>query len=579
MFSLDIRTVIVGNVIVDAVSLAVMLQLWRHNRGRYAGLGLWVADWALQLVGVVLIAGRGTVPDWASVVLANGMILGGAVALYFGLRRFAGRTLTVAAGYPVLALLVAYVAVHAHYSLVDDDLLARNLNSSIALALVCLLSMRLLLQDGGTDIRRISLGTSVAFGLIAFISLFRAVSFVLQPGASNDFLESGLLDTVLMAFLLGAIVLLVFSLMLMVNRRLLLEGRKVEEELRETGDYLNNLLDYANAPIVVWDPQFRITRFNHSFERLVGLDARDVVGKKLDAVFPEEGPGVSLASLREAAEGEYRQGVEIPVRHRDGSVLTVLWNSASLHAADGRTVVATIAQGQDITRRKRLEAQLVEANQELRALAARLQVAREEERAEVAWELHDHVAQALTVLKVDLDSCRRKLTGDQLVRMEPTLEGMARVLDETVERLRRLYADLVPVMLEDLGLAATIEWETEEFARRSGMRCEFRRFGDFQLPQGRVALGLFRALQEALENVQRHSGATRVTVDLERQGGHAVLRVTDDGRGFSGDEARKPGAVGLTGIRERALSWGGGVTVDSSPGGGTMLVVTAPLPA
>jgi len=227
MFSLDMRTVIVGNVIVDAVSLAVMLQLWRHNRGRYAGLGLWGADWALQLVGVVLIAVRGTVPDWASVVLANGMILGGAVALYFGLRRFAGRTLTVAAGYPVLALLVAYVAVHAHYSLVDDDLLARNLNSSIALALVCLLSMRLLLQDGGTDIRRISLGTSVAFGLIAFISLFRAVSFVLQPGASNAFLESGLLDTVLMAFLLGAIVLLVFSLMLMVNRRLLLEGRKV----------------------------------------------------------------------------------------------------------------------------------------------------------------------------------------------------------------------------------------------------------------------------------------------------------------------------------------------------------------
>jgi two-component system sensor histidine kinase UhpB len=132
-------------------------------------------------------------------------------------------------------------------------------------------------------------------------------------------------------------------------------------------------------------------------------------------------------------------------------------------------------------------------------------------------------------------------------------------------------------MLEDLGLAATIEWQAEEFARRSGIECELRQLEDLTLPRGRVPLGMFRVLQEALDNVRRHSGATKVTVDFEREGGDAVLRVADNGRGFAEDEARKPGAIGLTGIRERVQSWGGRVTIDSSVGAGTVLEATAPL--
>jgi PAS domain S-box-containing protein len=130
------------------------------------------------------------------------------------------------------------------------------------------------------------------------------------------------------------------------------------EALRETRDYLDNLLTYANAPIIVWDPDFKITRFNGAFERLTGLKAGDVCGHELNILFPEDRKAEAMAYIRRAVAGERWETVEIPIRGADGTARTVLWNSATLYAADGVTPVATIAQGQDITERVQAEAGL-----------------------------------------------------------------------------------------------------------------------------------------------------------------------------------------------------------------------------
>ncbi len=131
--------------------------------------------------------------------------------------------------------------------------------------------------------------------------------------------------------------------------------KKAEESLRETRDYLENLLDHANAPIIVWDPQFRITRFNRAFERLTGRTAKEVLGSPLDILFPEDRREKAMNLIRRTTVGERWEIVEIQILHVDGSVHTVLWNSATLYSADGKAVVATIAQGQDITERKQAE--------------------------------------------------------------------------------------------------------------------------------------------------------------------------------------------------------------------------------
>jgi len=143
------------------------------------------------------------------------------------------------------------------------------------------------------------------------------------------------------------------------------ERRATEEALRETSDYLENLLDYANAPIIVWDSSFKVTRFNHAFERLTGLKADEVVGKPLDILFPDSSRDESIGLIKNALSGERWEAVEIPILHTNGSVRAVLWNSANIHDRDNTKVVATIAQGLDVTERKKAEEALNKANETL----------------------------------------------------------------------------------------------------------------------------------------------------------------------------------------------------------------------
>lgn len=131
------------------------------------------------------------------------------------------------------------------------------------------------------------------------------------------------------------------------------QRKKAEDALRETTDYLENLFDYANAPIICWDTKFKITRFNHAFEHLTDYKADEVIGRDLGILFPEKTKEESLSKISRTLSGEYWEVVEIPILRRDGQVRIALWNSANVYAEDGKTIIATIAQGQDITERKR----------------------------------------------------------------------------------------------------------------------------------------------------------------------------------------------------------------------------------
>ncbi len=131
--------------------------------------------------------------------------------------------------------------------------------------------------------------------------------------------------------------------------------KKIEDTLRSTSQYLENLINYANAPIIVWDRDFRILRFNHAFEHLTGMNAEMVVGSPLDILFPEKSRHESMQLIKNTSSGDRWESVEIPIRHITGDTKIVLWNSANLYDEDGVTISSTIAQGHDITERKKAE--------------------------------------------------------------------------------------------------------------------------------------------------------------------------------------------------------------------------------
>jgi len=132
---------------------------------------------------------------------------------------------------------------------------------------------------------------------------------------------------------------------------------QVEDALRETKEYLDNLITYANAPIIVWDPKFRITRFNRAFEHLTGRAAHDVIGKSLEILVPKKCADEVMALIRNTMEGTQWESVEMPILSKNGGIRTVLWNSAAIFGRDGRSIISVIAQGQDITDRKKIEAE------------------------------------------------------------------------------------------------------------------------------------------------------------------------------------------------------------------------------
>jgi PAS domain S-box-containing protein len=170
------------------------------------------------------------------------------------------------------------------------------------------------------------------------------------------------------------------------------ERKRAEETLRETRDYLESLINYANAPIIVWDAGGRITRFNLAFEDLTGYTADEVIGQELSMLFPEASRSESLCKIARTSRGEYWESVEIPILRKDGEIRLALWNSANIYAEDGTTLLATIAQGIDITDRKRAKEALQRLN---RQLAALLEIAASLETTASPTELATNLVHAL----------------------------------------------------------------------------------------------------------------------------------------------------------------------------------------
>jgi two-component system, NarL family, sensor histidine kinase UhpB len=232
----------------------------------------------------------------------------------------------------------------------------------------------------------------------------------------------------------------------------------------------------------------------------------------------------------------------------------------------------------DVTDRT-LAAQELEASRaELRALAARLQAIREEERTRIAREIHDELGQALTGLKLDLawlGTKRPRSTSGAYRAIDPSITER---IDETMEIVRRIASELRPSVLDQLGLEAALEYLVHEAAKRTGIEIVLQAEEFPRLPDA-VRSHAFRIIQEALTNVIRHSKATRVTVSVRLAGAVLLLGVADNGVGFAPDSLSGVRSLGLVGMRERALACGGSLTVQGKPGDGTAIVVTIPVAA
>lgn len=323
------------------------------------------------------------------------------------------------------------------------------------------------------------------------------------------------------------------------------------EELRETRDYLENLIGYANAPIIVWDPELRITRFNRAFEHLTGRSAADVLGAGIDLLFPNGLREEAMAHIRRAIVGERWETVEIPILHLDGSVKTVLWNSATLYAADGVTPVATIAQGADVTER-------VRAQEQTRTWLREKEV--------LLREVHHRVRNNLQVVSSLLSMQARALQDEEAVQALRECEGrvwsMARIHDQLhrstslasidmEQYVKELAASLID-LYGAVGVEVTVDAPRVKLALDQAIPC-----------------GLM--LNELVTNCLKHAfpdgRAGQIDIVLSRREGRCELSVSDNGVGQpAGLDLEEPTTLGLTLVNILATQLKGKLTLDGQQG-------------
>jgi signal transduction histidine kinase len=230
----------------------------------------------------------------------------------------------------------------------------------------------------------------------------------------------------------------------------------------------------------------------------------------------------------------------------------------------------------DITERKLTEEELKTSREMLRALSAELQIIREEERTHIAREIHDQLGQVLTRLKIDLALMADDLPEDGKHLLDRTT-SMSNLFDETIQNVRRICSELRPSSLDHLGLTAAIEEELREWHDRTGVEYELVSLPENFTLDAERSTAIFRILQEALTNVARHTDATRVEVALTNKDGYVYLKISDNGNGISDRQVYNPKSLGLIGMRERALQWGGKFEIRRAPTGGTSIELVIPL--
>jgi PAS domain S-box-containing protein len=264
---------------------------------------------------------------------------------------------------------------------------------------------------------------------------------------------------------------------------------------------------------------------------------------------------------------------------KDGSPFWVEYTSNPIREND--RIVGAVVTFRDITERKRSEERLKESHEQLRDLAAHLETVREEERTRVAREIHDELGSALTCLKMDLAWMAKRIpmTNSKGVdsQLAPKIHSMSKMANDMVQLVQKVSTELRPAVLDELGLGPAIEWQAKEFQGRTGIQCTLDIYPESLTVDGDRATTVFRILQELLTNVTRHANATSISIHIKRSADHLELKVTDNGCGITPMQISSPKSLGLVGMRERALLWGGEVSIFGQRPKGTTVLLRLPL--
>jgi PAS domain S-box-containing protein len=356
--------------------------------------------------------------------------------------------------------------------------------------------------------------------------------------------------------------------------------KQAQRVLAESEARTSAIIESAMDAIITVDEGTNIVVFNQAAVAMFGCPAVEAIGRPVGRFIPQRFQVQHKAQIRAFGDSgitsrSMGQPGHVTALRATGEEFPV--EAAISHAATfGHQFYTVILR--DITQSQLARETLERSQRDLRALSKAGNNALEAERTRIAREMHDEFGQALTAMKMDLESLRKNLPPDQPQQHARAL-AMRNLLDGLVVASRRIASDLRPLVLDDLGLGAALEWLTQNFSQRTGIVVKLTVDDALaQVPEP-LASALFRITQESLTNINQHAQARMVVVRLEQEDAWLQLTVRDNGRGIEVSDMGKRGSYGLLGIRERVTLLGGELVVSRNPTQGTQLRVRIPLAA
>ncbi|HEY3177911.1 MAG TPA: PAS domain S-box protein [Casimicrobiaceae bacterium] len=351
------------------------------------------------------------------------------------------------------------------------------------------------------------------------------------------------------------------------------ERKRAEESLRRSEARYRHLVEHATDIVYELDGKGRFTFCNdRATQRILGYTERELLGRRLlDLVPRAHQKAVSAFAKRQLQHPGQENYFEFPVLAKDQRTIWLGQHvSPMLHGKELR--IQAICR--DISAQVDRVAQLTQTGEQWRDLSAHLQTQIEAERARIAQDIHDELGAALTAIRMEL---ALPSTPDEGDAKQPRRRNVAAIrrIDAAIEAMRRICSDLRPSLLDNMGLCAAIEWLAQDVQERAGIRCEVLLQGFDKEPEPNKGTAIFRIVQEAVTNAIRHSGASKLRISQRVNGSAAILSIADDGRGIKSEELAGRKSFGIVGMKERAQSFGGKVTISGGRQG-TQVTVRIP---
>ncbi|WP_152269672.1 PAS domain S-box protein [Agriterribacter humi] len=360
-------------------------------------------------------------------------------------------------------------------------------------------------------------------------------------------------------------------------------GKQVEDRTLEVKRVVDQLLGsekkykllFEHNPLPMWMitmPDMNITDVNDAAVHHYGYARHEFLNLNLRDIHPQSDVNAFLRYMKEQSSGYHNAGVWRQYKKNRNIIFVEIYAySMKLEGRDIRLVLS-----HDITQKIEAEKKLKQSLGQIRMLTGHLQEVREEERKNIARDIHDELGQQLTILKMDVAWIIKKLQNPDEILIAQ-LKGLLDTIDGTMKSVRRMCSELRPALLDDLGLIAAMEWQAREFEKNTGIIVELTLPAEALMLVPEIKTGLFRIFQESLTNIARHAQAREVKVNLQEEDKSLVLNIGDNGKGFDTSILNEKSTLGILGMEERSLMMGGKYVIESEPGKGTTVKVTVPV--